>query len=290
MATIRGMKIQTPTLTAPTRKGKERETPLPSYDSIIADMDMTMDNPTIIFPSQPIIKPAKPRRKRVIPKLNYDIVSTVLDQNSNIPVDELLEISPIVKRQFVNALKTPRQPKVSTFAPEFSSTPATMQDLLFVDDDDDDTTVIYTDFIINALCFLKSCSQSNFSKAALKKHTYNMHTSELNVKENMSLNGFSIDFVFCKRKNIASSRDTIKVELNDFTFEEVENAFRPRFVDAGIHVNASVDVIGSMRSETKDPDAERFTKDEKYNSLPVCGIMYDSVYARLIHNEEIKTL
>ncbi|KAG2228562.1 hypothetical protein INT48_000045 [Thamnidium elegans] len=134
---------------APTRKGKERETPLPTYDSTIADMDMTMDNTTIISPSQPIIKPAKPRRKRVIPKLNYDIVSTVFDQNSNIPVGELLKISPIVKRQFVNALKTPRHHKVSIVAPGSSSTTATIQDLSFVEDDDEDTTAIYTDFVIN---------------------------------------------------------------------------------------------------------------------------------------------
>jgi hypothetical protein len=118
---------------------------LPTYDSNIADMY----NPMIIAPSQPIIKTTKPRRKRVIPKLNYDIVSTVFDQNSNIPVGELLKISPIVKRQFVNALKTPRQPKVIPVASVTASTPATTQELSFVEDDDEDTTAIYTDFVIN---------------------------------------------------------------------------------------------------------------------------------------------
>jgi predicted aspartyl protease len=140
-----------------TRKGKERETPLPTYDSTIADMDMTMDNSSIISPSQPsilltqpIIKTAKPRKKRIVPKLNYDIVSNVFEQNSNIPVGELLKISPMVKRQFVNALKTPRQPRIVTpVAPVSAPTPTTMQELSFVEDDDEDTTAIYTDFVIN---------------------------------------------------------------------------------------------------------------------------------------------
>jgi hypothetical protein len=145
--------------TLPSRKGKEREITIPKV--ITVDDDMNIDTPTsesIIVPlngSQiqtltvpKTVKPTKPRRKREKPSINYDIVSSVFEQNSNIPVGDLLKVSPIMKRQFVSALKTPRKPKI--VAPELSHTNNTMvQELSFVEDDDEDTTAIYTDFVIN---------------------------------------------------------------------------------------------------------------------------------------------
>ena len=136
------------------RKGKEREVALPTYDSNIPEMEMAMDTPIIsqaipTMPTAPIIKPTKPRRKRTIPKINYDIVSTVFEQNSNINVGELLKVSPLVKRQFVSALRTPRKPKVISIPDDPINQDTAMQELSFVEDDDEDTTAIYTEFVIN---------------------------------------------------------------------------------------------------------------------------------------------
>lgn len=136
---------------------------MPAQPTLAIDDNMNIDIPSQEQDIQPITttksvaKSAKPRRKREKPVINYDIVSSILDRNSNIPVGELLKVSPMVKRQFVSALRTPRQPraKVAQETPNVttvSTAPTvsnTVQDLTFVEDDDEDTTAIYTDFIIN---------------------------------------------------------------------------------------------------------------------------------------------
>lgn len=134
----------------PSIKGKERETPLPKPN--ITDVEMIIDpsdNGLETTPQQLestiIKKVSKTRKKREPPKIKYDIVSSVFQQNSNIPVGDLLKVSPILKRKFVSALRTPREPRKLSE----STTENPAQELTFVEDDDEDTTAIYTDFIIN---------------------------------------------------------------------------------------------------------------------------------------------
>ncbi|KAI9327403.1 hypothetical protein BD770DRAFT_334436, partial [Pilaira anomala] len=115
-------------------------------------MIIDQDQPTsssAVNPSNLKKATAKPRRKRENPKINYDIVSSVFEQNSNIPVGDLLKVSPIMKRQFVSALRTPRKPRVTVPVEEPNNVNAMQQELSFVEDDDEDTTAIYTDFVIN---------------------------------------------------------------------------------------------------------------------------------------------
>lgn len=140
-----------------TRKGKEREAPLPTQ-TINNDMEIEIAHNNQINnlsnndssnqgTSQSTVttnKVIKARKKREPPEIDYDIVSSVFQQNSNIPVGDLLKVSPILKRKFVSALRTPRKQKMM---PETNN--AITPELNFVEDDDEDTTAIYTDFVIN---------------------------------------------------------------------------------------------------------------------------------------------
>lgn len=63
----------------------------------------------------------------------------MLEQNSDILVGKFLKVSPLMKRQFVSALRTTRQSKI--VVPEVvTNNDVMIQDLFFVEDDDEDTT------------------------------------------------------------------------------------------------------------------------------------------------------
>ncbi|KAG2228531.1 hypothetical protein INT48_009453 [Thamnidium elegans] len=94
----------------PTRKGKEKELPYAKVVNVNDDMNIDVpvtepitdhDNPQItkvqVSPTIKTVKSTKPRRKREKPSINYDIVSSVFEQNSNIPVARKEAIQSVTK-------------------------------------------------------------------------------------------------------------------------------------------------------------------------------------------------
>ncbi|KAI9328924.1 hypothetical protein BD770DRAFT_416750 [Pilaira anomala] len=104
----------------------------------------------------------KKRRRRVKPKISYDIATDVLEQNANIKVKELIAINPTLKKQLMSACRIA--------ATSLDPSQAAIQELNYNEStkDDIESTAVYSRFIISNI-EIKTLVDCGASKTCMSK-------------------------------------------------------------------------------------------------------------------------